>query len=148
MNKQEIINKTKEVYEAKGQSAVFDFVNEYNNSISAPFPIPFENCKACETSSPSIDHNCLVCGQKTKPKKAVFYQPVLKKVKGNVLDIVYPHLQGKNQLTLKERLGDEHGCCYECGGNEWMLLAQESVAVKQGGKQYIECLNCGVTTHL
>ncbi len=39
-------------------------------------------------------------------------------------------------------------CCDNCGGNEWMLLAQESVAVKQGGKAYCECLRCGSTTHL
>lgn len=134
------------IYVEKGQSAVFDYVNRYNQK--ADEPIPFENCKACETSSPSIDHVCLVCGQETTPKKAVFYQAVLKKVKGNVFDKVYPQSVGKNQSTLLERLGDEHGCCSECGHNEWMLLPNEGVAVKQGGKAYIECLTCGNTTHL
>lgn len=140
------IEETARIYSESGQSAVFDYVNGYNQT--AGEPIPFENCKACETSSPTIDHNCLVCGQHTAPKKPVFYKPVLKKVKGNVLDMVYPHLQGNGQLTLKERLGDEYGCCSSCGHNEWMLLADESVAVKQGGKQYIECLTCGLQTHL
>jgi len=140
-----IVLDTKKIYEEKGQSAVFDYVNDFNNTSGEP--IPLENCKGCETSSPSLDHVCLVCGGLTIPKKAVFYQAVLKKVKGNVFDNVYPHLK-KNQVTLKERLGDEYGCCSECGHNEWMLMAEESVAVKQGGKQYIECLTCGETTHL
>ena len=141
-----IVDVTKAISEINGQSAVFDYVNDFNET--AAEPIPYENCKACETSSPSIDHVCLVCGQLTRPKEPVFYQAVLKKVKGNVFDKVYPQSVGKNQSTLLERLGDEHGCCSECGHNEWMLLAHESVAVKQGGKQYIECLTCGETTHL
>jgi hypothetical protein len=29
-----------------------------------------------------------------------------------------------------------------------MLLAKEQVAVKEGGKAYCECLNCGMMTHL
>jgi hypothetical protein len=141
-----IVEVTKEISETKGQSAVFDYVSGYNESTAEP--IPFENCKGCETSSPSLDHVFLVCGQQTTPKKAVFYQAVLKKVKGNVFDKVFPQSVGKNQSTLLERLGDEYGCCSECGHNEWMLLPNEGVAVKQGGKAYIECLTCGSTTHL
>lgn len=53
------------VYEAKGQSEAFDWVNAWNkNHIKT---IPFENCKGCETSSPSLDHCCLICGQETTP---------------------------------------------------------------------------------
>jgi hypothetical protein len=81
----------------------------------------------------------------SKPK---FYQAVLKEVKGNVLDHVYPHLKGENQLTIEERLGDEEGTCYECGGNSWIILPEESCAVQEGGKPYIECMHCGITTHL
>ena len=80
----------------------------------------------------------------SKPK---FYQAVLQEVKGNVLDHVYPHLKGANQLTMTERMGNDE-CRCSCGHNEWMLLAKESVAVSQGGKPYIECLNCGETSHL
>ncbi len=81
----------------------------------------------------------------SKPK---FYQAVLQEVKGNVLDHVYPHLKGNGQLTMAERMGTDEAKCPECGKNHWMLLAKESVAVVQGGKPYIECLNCGLTTHL
>ena len=81
----------------------------------------------------------------SKPK---FYQAVLQEVKGNVLDHVYPHLKGANQLTMTERMGSEEAKCGECGGNKWMLLPQESVAVSQGGKPYMECLGCGEVTHL
>lgn len=81
-------------------------------------------------------------------KKPKFYQAVLVEVKGNVLDHVYPHLKGSNQLTMTERMGSEEAKCPDCGGNTWMLLAKESTAVSQGGKPYCECLGCGLTTHL
>ena len=80
-----------------------------------------------------------------KPK---FYQAVLKEIKGNVLDEVYPHLIGKEQLTMTERMGSEEAKCPDCSNNEWYLLPGDSVAVREGGKPYIECLNCGYQTHL
>jgi hypothetical protein len=88
----------------------------------------------------------LICGQATIPNKPKFFQAVLKPVK-DVMETIYPK-EIFGEMTLKERLGNEYGCCSECGGNEWMLLAKESVAVKQGGKPYIECLTCGEVTHL
>ncbi len=87
-------------------------------------------------------------------KKPRFYQAVLQEVKGNVLDHVYPHLEGKNQLTMTERMGSEFAHCPECLSdekkktNDWILLPKEGVAVSQGGKPYIECMHCGYTTHL
>jgi Zn ribbon nucleic-acid-binding protein len=81
----------------------------------------------------------------SKPK---FYQAVLQEVKGSVLDHVYPHLKGKGQLTMKERMGSDNAECPECKENEWWLYPNESVMVAQGGKPYIECLNCGHITHL
>ena len=81
----------------------------------------------------------------SKPK---FYQAVLQEVKGNVLDHVYPHLKGKDQLTMTERMGSDEAKCSDCGENKWILLPVESVAVTQGGKPYCECMNCGLTTHL
>jgi len=82
---------------------------------------------------------------------ATFYKTILKKVKGNVLNDVYPHLVGtKNMPTLKERLGNNNGECPGCRNDKprWMLLPNESVAVTEGGKPYIECLDCGYITHL
>ena len=81
----------------------------------------------------------------SKPK---FYQAVLKEVKGNVLDHVYPHLKGKGQLTMAERMGSDEANCPDCGENKWILLPEEGVAVREGGKPYCECMNCGMTTHL
>ena len=78
-----------------------------------------------------------------KPK---FYQAVLKEVKGSVLEHAYHGLF--KSMTLTERMGSEEAKCPDCGKNHWMLLAKESVAVQQGGKPYIECLNCGYNTHL
>ncbi len=79
----------------------------------------------------------------SKPK---FYQAVLQEVTENIFEHVYPHLNS-NEFSIKERMGNDEGMC-SCGHNEWMLLAKESVAVSQGGKPYIECLNCGETSHL
>ena len=78
-----------------------------------------------------------------KPK---FYQAVLVKVEGSVLDKVYPFHKG--QMTLTERMGSEEAKCPDCSNNEWFLLPNDSVAVREGGKPYIECINCGYHTHL
>jgi hypothetical protein len=86
-------------------------------------------------------------------KKPKFYQVILQEVKGNVLDHVYPHLTGKNQMTMTERMGSEQALCEKCleegkKSNKWMILSHESEGIAQGGKPYIECLCCGHTTHL
>jgi len=79
-----------------------------------------------------------------------FYQAKLVPVKGNVLEHVYPYINqnGKVTMTMTERMGSEEAKCTECGENKWMILPNECVAVREGGKPYIECLNCGYTTHL
>jgi DNA-directed RNA polymerase subunit RPC12/RpoP len=78
-----------------------------------------------------------------KPK---FYQAVLQPIEGNVLAHVYPRHKG--QMTMTERMGSEEAKCLECGKNEWWLLPTESASPREGGKPYIECLNCGSQTHL
>jgi DNA-directed RNA polymerase subunit M/transcription elongation factor TFIIS len=50
--------------------------------------------------------------------------------------------------TIAERMGTEEASCPKCGNNEWWLLPRAGAAVKQGGKPYCECLNCGYSTHL
>jgi hypothetical protein len=75
-----------------------------------------------------------------------FYKSELTLIEGNVLDEVYPHLKG--QLTMWERMGSNEAICPDCKKNEWWLYPKESVGVKNGGKPYIECLNCGHQTHL
>lgn len=80
-------------------------------------------------------------------RKPKFYKAELVEVKGNVLDEVNPHLPS-GTLTMAERMGSEEAKCPECSNNEWWLLPDDSVAVREGGKPYIECLNCGLQTHL
>lgn len=77
-----------------------------------------------------------------------FYQAVLVEVEGNVIDHVYPHLI-KHKITLEERMPND-ALCPECDDSrrEWYLLPKESIMVKEGGKPYCECMNCGYTTHL
>jgi transposase len=77
--------------------------------------------------------------------KPRFFQAVLKEVKGDVLEHVY----GKNHnMTLTERMGNEQGICPECDSNSWIILADDSCARVEGGKPYIECMGCGLTSHL
>ena len=76
--------------------------------------------------------------------KPIFYQAKLVEVK-DVLKKVYPL---HDQITMEERMGDENATCPECGKNVWFLLPTESCVVREGGKAYCECLNCGYQTHL
>lgn len=43
---------------------------------------------------------------------------------------------------------DPEAKCPECGQNRWWLLPMQSATRREGGKLYIECLNCGYTTYL
>ena len=93
-------------------------------------------------------------------RKPVFYKSVLVEVEGNILDDVYPHLLNTIHMpTMEERLGDAE--CPNCieeirvydhkkleDRTRWVLLPKESASVIQGGKPYIECLDCGYKTHL
>ena len=80
----------------------------------------------------------------SKPKPR-FFQAVLKEVKGDVLK----HIYGKNhKMTIAERMGNAQGTCPECGCNSWIILAEESCARVEGGKPYIECMECGTSSHL
>ena len=66
---EKIIKDCKKIYEEKGQSAVFDYANKHNKSAKKDqlfVLIHFEHCNGCDTESPSVAHNCLVCGQETK----------------------------------------------------------------------------------
>jgi DNA-directed RNA polymerase subunit M/transcription elongation factor TFIIS len=130
------------VYEKTGMIEACDWAINYNkHSVDQ---VPFEWCEACDNNTPSIEHECCLCGQETKkstPPK--FYQAVLKPIK-DVMKHVYP----MSKMTLAERMGDDNATCPECGDNKWMLLANESVAVREGGKAYCECLSCGYQTHL
>ena len=128
-------------YEKSGMHSAIDYADEYNKKHNSQ--IPFEWCEPCDHSMPSIDHECCICGSETKkPTKPKFYVAELKPIK-DVIAYVYP----QGGITLEERMGS-NAQCPECGDNKWMLLADEQVAVKQGGKPYCECLGCGYMTHL
>lgn len=141
--KEDLKRQITEVYNLHGQAEAFDWVVAWNKNHIVS--IPFEGCKACETESPSIDHECCICGQHTVPIAApVFYQAVLKPVK-DVIKHVYPTKH--KQIKLEDRLPN-NCACDNCGKSEWILLPKECVAVRESGKQYIECIACGETTHL
>lgn len=75
-----------------------------------------------------------------------FYQSVLVEIRqDDVLKSVYPE-RIANQLTLDERL--PNGECYECKGNEWIILPKENPYTRDSGKPYIQCMGCGSFTHL
>ena len=76
----------------------------------------------------------------TKPK---FYQAVLEEISEKVLNNVY--LRGS---SIGERMESEEALCPECNDNRWWVLPKESIAVREGGKHYCQCINCGYQTHL
>lgn len=73
-----------------------------------------------------------------------FYKAILKEIPTDkVMEDVYPI--NHKEMTLEERIGD--GKCPDCGDDKWIMLPEESVAVREG-KPYIECMCCGYQTHL
>jgi hypothetical protein len=72
----------------------------------------------------------------------MFYQAVLKPLTEAEVNVLT-----KGQ-SLTDRMGSESAECPECHTNSWMLLPIESSPVREGGKPYCECLNCGYQTHL
>jgi hypothetical protein len=74
----------------------------------------------------------------------MFFQAELVRVM-DVMKHVYPN---QPKLTLAERMGSELALCPECSDNRWWLLPKTASAVREGGKAYCECINCGYTTHL
>lgn len=67
-----------------------------------------------------------------------FYQAELRTVDNAELK------QLTNGIPIEERITP----CPDCGGTEYWLLPKTSIAVKEGGKPYCECLKCGYQTHL
>lgn len=55
-----IPDKCKELYEKNGMAAVFEYAEEL---ISNGNNVTYSNCKPCETSTPHLFGECLVCGQ-------------------------------------------------------------------------------------
>ena len=77
-------------------------------------------------------------------RKPKFYKTELKEIP-DVLKYIYPL---NKEITMAKRMGNENAECPDCGNNKWWLLPNDSAAVREGGKPYIECLNCGYHTHL
>ena len=76
----------------------------------------------------------------TKPR---FFQSVLKEIPADkVIAHVYPNQ--KQLPTLEERLPQSN--CPDCDCGSWVILSVQQQ--QNGGKPYIECLNCGYSTHL
>ena len=79
---------------------------------------------------------------KNEVNKPIFYQAVLQEISDKKLNEI---LKGQ---SLTDRMGSAEAKCPECKENKWMLLPIESSPVREGGKAYCECLNCGYQTHL
>ncbi len=75
----------------------------------------------------------------SKPK---FFQAVLKPLSEAEVKVLT-----KGQ-SLTDRMGTEDAKCPDCGENQWWIMPVEGAAIRIGGKPYMECLNCGYTTHL
>ena len=79
---------------------------------------------------------------KNEVNKPVFYQAVLQELDDQKVNEIL------KSSPMAVRMGSEDAKCPECGQNKWWLLPKEGAAVREGGKPYCECLNCGYTTHM
>ena len=52
----------------------------------------------------------------------------------------------RNEFDLEDRIGN--GECDKCQEKRWLILPISCNFVKEGGKSYIMCMNCGHITHL
>ena len=72
-----------------------------------------------------------------------FFKTVLVEITSDeAMEIAHPIYH--KELDIKERIGK----CPECDSNSYRLFDDTSCAVREGGKQYVECIGCGETTHL
>ena len=73
-----------------------------------------------------------------------FFQSILVEIPENK---ILEHCYGKEigiKMTVSERIGK----CPDCGCESWILLPKEGAAVREGGKPYCKCMECGYNTHL
>jgi hypothetical protein len=87
-NQIEFLRETcEQLYAVDGSSAVIDFIGEamqkgddfiVNNVV-------YERCDACDADMPSLNHECLVCGQETKPTKQNLVDAVIESLKADIL---------------------------------------------------------------
>lgn len=75
-------------------------------------------------------------------KNPTFYQAELRRL---TYKQIMTLTKGKG---IAERMGDAYAQCPYCGKNEWWLLPVKTLEVREGGKNYCACLNCGYQTHL
>lgn len=75
-------------------------------------------------------------------------------MKAKIYKVVFVELTDEEVLIktkgqpLSERMEKPDGECPRCQYTEWALLPDDSEAVKEGGKPYIECIRCGYMSHL
>jgi len=107
MKKMKLIDRANEIYAKKGQSAVFDFANKHK--------IGYEYCPPCETSSPAIEHECLVCGSTTKPQLDITII--------DAGDMIFCPLE------LKDKLVDEDLIHFD--GQDWLCFEGNAEAIRE-----------------
>ena len=75
--------------------------------------------------------------------KLRFFKTVLVEIDSEeAMEIAYP--VNHAEIDIKERIDK----CPECDSNSYRLFDETSCAVREGGKQYVECIGCGAFTHL
>ena len=50
--------------------------------------------------------------------------------------------------NIAELMYDKEARCPVCGKTKWWIFPDESIVMREGGKPYCECINCGYNTHL
>jgi hypothetical protein len=76
---QKFFDECQRLYEVGGSSAVIEFIEEAirqgdNLFSSLALEVKYERCDACDNEMPSLNHECLICGQTTKPTPQSFLE--------------------------------------------------------------------------
>ena len=76
---QELKDTCQRIYSELGYAGVIDYIEEalaQGESIIL-LEVQYERCEACDADMPSINHECLVCGQETKISKQQLVDAVI-----------------------------------------------------------------------
>lgn len=93
LSKQEIVDLVGKVYQEKGQSSAKEEAYKYDIVVD-------EWCEPCDCESPSIDHECLICGSKTQPSPSTHGEDKLNELPFNGEWVLRPFGRTKFEMCL------------------------------------------------
>lgn len=144
---EEIRRLCQRLYEAGGVTSVISYIEEAmrQGQDLIILNVVYERCNACDADMPSLNHECLVCGQETKPLKQQLVDAVIEDLKKGfalgdytVLDELLNKLQIK---TLVQALPEEDWDKYKELNNSYFEIMHQDFC-EDAGREEIQ-IHCG-----